>query len=257
MEVDDCTSSAQPEVRHPGDRRRQRHQQPDRHQHLDVLLVADLPHGSPERDRRVRRCHGGSQNNGTSVQQYATWNGAPQAFYLLASGSDWKITMGANQGKCLGPNNNGTGNSTTIVVRTAMGARAQSYTAMQMSTSGVYAFKNVASGRCLNIAGNTTANGALLARRLRRHPRHQRPVQRPVSANLEVPPRSLHQTTAGPPRADRPFPFGRPAGIRPLSFRAPRRATTHRPIVRIAADLLCGRNTSYSSPHRKAPVLAL
>jgi len=31
-----------------------------------------------------------------------------------------------------------------------------------MSTSGVYAFKNLAAGRCLNVSGPTTANGALL-----------------------------------------------------------------------------------------------
>ena len=104
----------------------------------------------------------GSTTNGTNVQQYATWNGAPQAFFLLASGSDWKITMSANQNKCLGPNNNGTGNNTAIVVQDCNGSNAQNYTAMPMSASGVYAFKNVASGRCLNVAGNTTANGALL-----------------------------------------------------------------------------------------------
>jgi hypothetical protein len=70
--------------------------------------------------------------------------------------------MSANQNKCLGPNNNGTGNSTPIVIQDCNGSSAQSYTAMPMSASGVYAFKNVASGRCLNVAGNTTANGALL-----------------------------------------------------------------------------------------------
>jgi ricin-type beta-trefoil lectin protein len=104
----------------------------------------------------------GSQNNGTGVQQYSTWSTAGQAFYLLASGSNWKIAMSANQNKCLGPNNNGTGNTTSIVVQDCNGSTAQSYTAMKMTTSGVYAFKNVASGRCLNVAGNVTTNGALL-----------------------------------------------------------------------------------------------
>ena len=70
--------------------------------------------------------------------------------------------MSANQNKCLGPSNNGTGNGTKIVIQDCNGSTAQNYTAMPMSTSGVYAFKNVASGRCLNIAGPTTANGALL-----------------------------------------------------------------------------------------------
>jgi hypothetical protein len=104
----------------------------------------------------------GSQNNGTGVQQYSAWNTAGQAFYLLANGSNWKIAMSANQNKCLGPNNSGTGNATPIVIQDCNGSSAQSYTAMPMSTSGVYAFKNVASGRCLNVSGNVTTNGALL-----------------------------------------------------------------------------------------------
>ena len=103
-----------------------------------------------------------SQTNGACVQQYATYNGPEEAFYLIASGSDWKITMSANQNKCLGPNNNGTANLTPIVVQDCNGSTAQKYTAMPMSASGVYAFKNVASGRCLNVAGNVTTNGALL-----------------------------------------------------------------------------------------------
>ena len=106
---------------------------------------------------------GGAQTNGTCMQQYTTASGdINEAFYLLASGSDWKITMGANQAKCLGPNNNGTGNATMVVIQDCNGTTAQSYTAMPMSTSGVYAFKNVASGRCLNVAGPSTANGSLL-----------------------------------------------------------------------------------------------
>ena len=57
---------------------------------------------------------------------------------------------------------NGTANFTSIVVQDCNGSTAQSYTAMPMSTSGVYAFKNVASWRCLKVVGPTAANGALL-----------------------------------------------------------------------------------------------
>ena len=56
----------------------------------------------------------------------------------------------------------GTGNGTTIVVQDCNGTSAQSYTAMPMSASGVYAFKNVASQRCLNVQGPSTSNGALM-----------------------------------------------------------------------------------------------
>ncbi len=188
-----------------------RHQQPDRHrrldrdgwlqrhgrhgrhgrQHLDVRLVAHLPHGSPERDRRVDRRHDGSQNNGTGVQQYRPdQRRARPSTCCRTAASDWKITMSANQNKCLGPNNNGTGNCTTIVIQDCNGQqRPELHAPWTMSASGVYAFKNVASGRCLNVAGpSTTANGALLQTvRLRLHPRHQRPVQRPVTLTCSAP----------------------------------------------------------------------
>src|SRR5205823_4420524 len=75
----------------------------------------------------------GSQNNGTGVQQYSSWNTPAQTFYLLQSGSDWKITMSANQNKCLTPSNNSTANNTKIVIQDCNGSSAQSYTAMPMS----------------------------------------------------------------------------------------------------------------------------
>jgi len=106
---------------------------------------------------------GGSQATGTGIQQYQTQSGnINQAFYMLANGSNWTIAMGANQAMCLGASNNGTGNGTMVVIQACNGSAAQSYTAMPMSTSGVYAFKNVASGRCMNIQGPSTANGALM-----------------------------------------------------------------------------------------------
>ena len=139
-----------------------------------------------------------------------------QAFYLLQSGSDWKITMSANQAKCLGPTNNGTANMTAIVIQDCNGSSAQNYTAMPMSTSGVYAFKNVASGRCLNIRGASTANSCDSATvRLRHYPGHQRPVQRPVTADLGGAPAPAPPNNGRSAPADRPFPFGAaPAGTR-------------------------------------------
>ena len=107
-------------------------------------------------------CNGG-QTTGTCVQQYTTESvNTNQDFYLLANGSDWTINMAVNRAKCLGPSYNGTANGTKVVVQDCNGTTAQNYTALPMSTSGVYAFRNVASGRCLNVAGNVTSNGALL-----------------------------------------------------------------------------------------------
>jgi hypothetical protein len=103
-----------------------------------------------------------SQTNGTAVQQYSSWNTTSQAFYLLQNGSNYEITMADNQAKCFGPNGNGTGNNTTIVIQDCNWSNYQSFTPVAMSTSGVYYFKNVASGRCLNVQGPTTANAAKL-----------------------------------------------------------------------------------------------
>jgi len=119
-----------------------------------------IPQNAPGESIDV--CNGG-QTTGTCVQQYATQSvNTNQDFYLLANGTDWTINMAVNRGKCLGPSYNGTANSTAIVVQDCNGSTAQNYTAMPMSTSGVYAFKNVLSQRCLNVAGNTTANSARL-----------------------------------------------------------------------------------------------
>src|SRR6185369_5787157 len=86
---------------------------------------------------------------------------ANQAFYLLAVGSNWQITMGANQNKCVVPSNNGTANNTAVVIGDCNGSSNQTYTAVSVS-SGVYKFQNVASGRCLNVTGPSTADGAKL-----------------------------------------------------------------------------------------------
>ena len=55
----------------------------------------------------------------------------PDLAHLLPNGSDWKITMSANQNECLTPNNNGAGNSTPIVIQDCNGSSAQNYTAMK------------------------------------------------------------------------------------------------------------------------------
>ena len=167
MEVDDCTSSStsqkfaiQATVVASDTSNRQRL---DRH-HRHRRLGRQPPTFSSSRTYRmvpqnatgesIDVCNG-SQTTAPACSSTRPGN-ASQAFYLLPSGSDWKITMSANQNKCLGPNNNGTA---TAPHRHSglQRSTAQNYTAMPMSTSGVYAFKNVASGRCLNVAGNTTA----------------------------------------------------------------------------------------------------
>jgi hypothetical protein len=99
--------------------------------------------------------------DGTFVQQYTSWDGDPQKFNILASGSNWKITMGINNAKCIGPVGNGTGNGTQMEVQDCVaGSANQAWSATSDGTTGSTIFKNVASGRCLDVTGNTSANGA-------------------------------------------------------------------------------------------------
>ena len=52
--------------------------------------------------KSVDLCNGSSAN-GASVDQYATFDGDAQKFNILASGSNWKIVLKANNAKCVGP----------------------------------------------------------------------------------------------------------------------------------------------------------
>jgi ricin-type beta-trefoil lectin protein/GLTT repeat-containing protein len=101
-----------------------------------------------------------SQTNGTAVQQYASWEGDPQKFNILASGSNWKITMKANNAKCVGPVSNGTGNGTMMEIQDCNGGSGQAWSVTANASNGAFTFKNVASGRCLDVTGKSTADGA-------------------------------------------------------------------------------------------------
>jgi hypothetical protein len=117
-----------------------------------------IPQSAPSKSVDVA---GGSQNVNTVVQQYATSSVDGQAFYLLPSGSNWKIAMKANQNKCLGGQNNATANGTPIVVQDCNGSANQAFSASFDSATGSYIFKHVANtGVCLDVSGGTTADGA-------------------------------------------------------------------------------------------------
>ena len=106
---------------------------------------------------------GGSTSNGTAVQQYSSWETAGQKFNVLASGSNWKIAMSGNTAKCVGPRGNGTVNSTVMEIQDCNGTTAQAWTVTaDEKMSGSFQFKNVASGRCLDVSGASTSNTALM-----------------------------------------------------------------------------------------------
>ena len=104
----------------------------------------------------------GSTNDGTVVQQYASWNGTPQMFNLLADGSNWHIAMNANNAKCLDLVGGGSnlGNGTQIAVNDCQsGDTEPGLDDHADPTSGAFVFKNVQSGRCLDESGYNTASG--------------------------------------------------------------------------------------------------
>ena len=104
----------------------------------------------------------GSTNDGTVVQQYASWNGTPQMFNLIADGSNWHIAMNANTAKCLDLVGGGSNlaNGTQIAVNDCKsGDTSQDWSITPDPASGAFVFKNVQSGRCLDESGYNTANG--------------------------------------------------------------------------------------------------
>jgi hypothetical protein len=102
----------------------------------------------------------GSTNNGTGVQQYASMNNDAQKFTIQASGSNWKIAMKANTNKCLGPQGNGTGNTTRIEIQDCNGSPNQAWNITADANTGAFQLKNVAANRCLDVSGASTGDGA-------------------------------------------------------------------------------------------------
>ena len=102
----------------------------------------------------------GSTNNGTVLQQYSSWNTDFQKFAILSSGSNWKIALKANTNKCFGPAGNGTANLTKIEVQDCNGSTNQAWNITADANTGAFQIKNVAAGRCLDVSGGSTADGA-------------------------------------------------------------------------------------------------
>jgi len=102
---------------------------------------------------------GGSQNNGTCVQQYATSStNNNQAFNILPSGSNWKITMKANTNKCLGTGS--TANGAAVVIQDCNGSSYQAFTVSQDGGTGIYRFKLAANpNQCLDMTNAGTTDG--------------------------------------------------------------------------------------------------
>jgi hypothetical protein len=107
----------------------------------------------------------GSQSNGTAVQQYDGYGGDPQKLVLKDSGKgNVKLTMKANNNKCVGPKGGAPAHGVKLEVQDCNGSNAQAWiTGETAAGSGVFMLKNVAApGLCVDVTGASSANGAAM-----------------------------------------------------------------------------------------------
>ena len=107
----------------------------------------------------------GSQTNGTAVQQYDGYGGDPQKLVLKDSGKgNVKLTMKANNNKCVGPKGGTPAHGVKLEVQDCNGGNAQAWITGETSAgSGVFMLKNVAApGLCVDVTGASSANGAAM-----------------------------------------------------------------------------------------------
>jgi len=107
----------------------------------------------------------GSQTNGTAVQEYDSWGGDPQKLVLKDAGKgNVKLTMKANNNKCVGPKGHALAAGTKLEVQDCNGGNDQAWiTGETAAGSGTFMLKNVgAPGLCLDVTGASTANGTAM-----------------------------------------------------------------------------------------------
>jgi hypothetical protein len=105
---------------------------------------------------------GGNQATNTNViMQPTDTNDATQLFNMVSLNGGYKFTMKANEAKCIGAMNNGTGNSTQLVIQDCNGSSYQIFVAS--TSNGLYTFKLQANqGMCMDISGGGLSDGARL-----------------------------------------------------------------------------------------------
>jgi len=106
---------------------------------------------------------GGSQTNGTPVQLYTNMPSDTQKLYIRDAGTgNAKLTMKANQNKCIGPVGGAAAAGARLEIQDCNGSSGQAWlTGETAAGSGVFALKNAGNPNlCLNVTGGSTANGA-------------------------------------------------------------------------------------------------
>ncbi|HVT06833.1 MAG TPA: RICIN domain-containing protein [Polyangia bacterium] len=103
----------------------------------------------------------GSTAVGTGIQQYANWDGVTQRLNLVQDGNAWRIAFSADASKCVDLVAQSVANGTQLALAACQpGVAHQQWTVSADPPTGAFVFKNVQSGRCLDIPGGLTASGA-------------------------------------------------------------------------------------------------
>ena len=98
--------------------------------------------------------------NGTNVQQWSWLNNVCQQFVMTDVGSgQWRITPAVATGSAIDLTNCSGSNSANIQIWSWLNNNCQKWTLVDMG-SGYYQIKSVASGKCLDVSGRSTADGA-------------------------------------------------------------------------------------------------
>ena len=99
------------------------------------------------------------------MQTYDSWGGHGQKLVLKDAGKgNVKLTMKANNNKCLGPKAHALTAGTKLEVQDCNGGNDQAWvTGETAAGSGTFMLKNVAApGMCVDVAGAGTANGTAM-----------------------------------------------------------------------------------------------
>jgi arabinan endo-1,5-alpha-L-arabinosidase len=98
--------------------------------------------------------------NGTNVQQWSWLNNTCQQWILTDAGNYvWRITPANATGSALDVTSCGTADNTNVQIWSWLNNDCQKWNIIEMG-SGYYQLKSVSSGKCLNISGSSTADGA-------------------------------------------------------------------------------------------------
>src|ERR1017187_6021188 len=79
-------------------------------------------------------------------------------FNLLPDGSNWHITMNANNAKCVDLVGGSFGNGTQLAINDCKSG-SPDWTITPDGQTGAFVFKHVQSGRCLDESGYNTSSG--------------------------------------------------------------------------------------------------